>query len=187
MSWTDPSTAERGIERRSRQLCQNLTFSEQNCFLQNFSKWYLPVTLLRRSENEQAQRRSCQSLGVSILCVCVCWRFERWGGRGGRERYICNKETYSAVERKSKKEKEREKESENEEEREEEGGRKRGGGRWKRHTNSDLSISQRVSSPDIQGLLGTAEANMGSNSRYLLQWLMIVSTATETWTRGSLE
>ena len=36
-------------------------------------------------------------------------------------------------------------------------------------THSDLSKSQRVSSPDIQGLLGDTDVNMGSNSRYFPQ------------------
>ena len=61
-------------------------------------------------------------------------------------------------------------------------GEGRGGG-----TYSDLSTSQRVSSPDTQGLLGDTGVNMGSNSRYLVQWPMRLSTAMETWTRGSLE
>jgi hypothetical protein len=56
-----------------------------------------------------------------------------------------------------------------------------------KQTHRDLSTSQRVSSPDIQGLLGDTGVNMGSNSRYLLQCPMRLSTAMETWTRGSME
>ena len=54
-------------------------------------------------------------------------------------------------------------------------------------SHSDLSTSQSVSSPEIHGLLGDTGVNMGSNSRYLLQYPMMLSTAMETWTRGILE
>lgn len=64
--------------------------------------------------------------------------------------------------------------------------REREGERGER-TYSDLSTSQRVSSPETQGLLGDTGVNMGSNSRYFVQWPMRLSTAMETWTRGSLE
>ena len=57
-------------------------FSEQYWLLQNFSKWYRPVTSLRRSVKEQDQRFSCHTLGCSILGEGG--RGGGGGGRGGR-------------------------------------------------------------------------------------------------------